>query len=141
MKYDKADEVFEERFEWLLSRYQIDLVTTMKGSIFFFDCVNLLHCKCHKVNLNHGRSYINSPYSIKQEIKNPFNTLYYKCFQYAATLALNHGKNWKKSEKISKIKHFIDKYNWETINIMSEKDDWKKLEKQSDDCSKCFMYW
>ena len=47
----------------------------------------------------------------------------------------------KNQKKYQKSNIFIDKYNWETINIMSEKDDWKKLEKQSDDCSKCFMYW
>ena len=43
MKYDKADEVFKELFEWLLSRYQIDLVTTMKASrVFFF--IRLICC-------------------------------------------------------------------------------------------------
>ena len=25
-----------------------------KVAISFFDCVNFLHCKCHKINLNHG---------------------------------------------------------------------------------------
>ena len=31
--------------------------------------------------------------------------------------------------KISKIKPFIDKYNWEGINYPSEKDGWKSLRK------------
>ena len=40
------------------------------------------------------------------------------------TLAL---RNWKKkSERITKIKAFIKKYNWERINYQSGKDDWKK---------------
>ena len=43
MKYDKADEVFKELFEWLLSRYQIDLVTTMKASRVFF-LIGLICC-------------------------------------------------------------------------------------------------
>ena len=37
----------------------------------------------------------------------------------------------KKSQKITKIKAFIDKYNWEEINYPSEKDDWKTIEKNN----------
>ena len=32
----------------------------MKDSDFMFDCVNLLHYKCHKINLKRGESYIDS---------------------------------------------------------------------------------
>ena len=42
MSYDKADEVIEEFSESILCRYQIGLETSMKGSDFIFDCVNLL---------------------------------------------------------------------------------------------------
>ena len=51
-----------------------------------------------------------------------------------------HFLSWKNSEKISKNKQFIDKYNWKCINFLSEKDNWKKLEKQSYNFSKCFIY-
>ena len=41
----------------------------------------------------------------------------------------------KKSNNIckfyTKIKSFINKYNWEGINFPSEKDDWKKFEKNN----------
>ena len=33
----------------------------MEGSVFVFNYVQLLHYKCHKINLNHGRSYVDSP--------------------------------------------------------------------------------
>ena len=56
--YGKTDEVIKERFQSLLNRYQIGLETSMKGSDFIFHCINLLHYKCHKINLNHSRSYI-----------------------------------------------------------------------------------
>ena len=36
-----------------------------------------------------------------------------------------------KSLRNSEIKSFIDKYNWEGINYPSEKDDWKKFEKNN----------
>ena len=44
---DKADKVLEELFQSLLSRYQIVLETSMKGSNFVFDSVHLLYYKCH----------------------------------------------------------------------------------------------
>ena len=58
MIQDKADEIIEKPFESLLKRYQIGLELSMKGSDFIFDCVHLLHYKCHKINLNCGGSYI-----------------------------------------------------------------------------------
>ena len=39
----KADEVIEELFQSLLSRYQIGLETSMKGSDLVFDCVHFLY--------------------------------------------------------------------------------------------------
>ena len=54
-----------------------------------------------------------------------------KCFQYAATLALNHKKLEKNPERIIKIKPVIDWYNWEGISYPSEKSDWKKLDKNN----------
>ena len=41
--YDNANEVMEEIFELLLSRYQIGLETLTMGSNFTFDGVNLLY--------------------------------------------------------------------------------------------------
>ena len=61
MIYDKADKVIKELFQSPFSRYQIVFETSMKGSHFIFDCINLLYYKCHKINLNHGVSYIDSP--------------------------------------------------------------------------------
>ena len=43
-------------------------------------------------------------------------------------------KSWRnqiRSTKITKIKPFIKKYNWERINFSSEKDDWKNFEKNN----------
>ena len=54
-----------------------------------------------------------------------------QCFQYAATITLNHEKIGKHPDRISTIKPFIDKYNWEGINYTSEKDDWKMFEKNN----------
>ena len=62
----------------------------MKGSSFTFDHVDLLHWKCHKVNLNCGGSYIDSPdwrKNKKATIKT-INKNDNKCFQYATVTCI-----------------------------------------------------
>ena len=39
----------------------------MERSEFVFDCVHLLHYKCHKINPNCGGLYIDSPDWIKNK--------------------------------------------------------------------------
>ena len=57
---DKTDEVIEYLFESFLSRHEICLKTTMKGSSFIFDHVELLYYNYHKINPDCGRSHIDS---------------------------------------------------------------------------------
>ena len=46
-----------------------------------------------------------------------------KCFQYAVTAALNYEEIESHPERVSNIKPFINKYNWEGINYPSKVDD------------------
>ena len=62
-----ANEVVDELFDSLRSRYQNNLERTITGSIFTFDSVQLLDCKCHKINFRRGGSYTDSPERIKKE--------------------------------------------------------------------------
>ena len=48
-----------------------------------------------------------------------------KYFLCTVTVASNHEQIKKDLQKITKIKIFIDKYNWEGLHYPSEKDDWK----------------
>ena len=57
---DEADEVIKELSDSLKNRYQNN-VESMKGNEFAFDYVHLLYYKCHKIILNWGGSYIDSP--------------------------------------------------------------------------------
>ena len=74
MVNDEADEVIKELFESLKRRHQCNL-ELMKGSEFVFDYVHLLYYECHKINPNHGGSYIDSPYwrQNKKVAINPIN--------------------------------------------------------------------
>ena len=72
---------------------QDGLETSMKGSVFIFDSVQLMYYKYHKVDFECSGSYIDSPDWIKKKKAtiNPKNGDD-KCFQYAAAVALNYEK-------------------------------------------------
>ena len=91
----------------------------------------VLICCSHEMNQIRGGSYIDSPDWIKKAAINPINKNDKNCFQYAATLVLNHKEIGKDSGRITKIEHFIDKYSWQRINYPSEKDVWKNFKKNN----------
>ena len=73
---------------------------------------------------------------------NPINKKDSKCFPYVVAVALNYEEIKKNPQRITKIKPFINKYNWEGmpfinkynwegINFQWEKDDWEKFEKNN----------
>ena len=103
-----------------MQRYQEGLQEKIKGSEFEFDGVNLLYYDFNKTSLNRGGSYIESAKWIKDKKStiNPKNNDN-KCFQYVVTVALNHDKINKDPQRISKIKPFINQYNWNGINLPS----------------------
>ena len=129
---DEADEIIEKLFNSLKNSYQNNLLS-MRCSEFVFDYVQLLYYKCHKINLNRGESYIDSPVWIKNKKAtiNLINKKDNKCFQYAIRVALNYEEIKKDPQRVTKIKPFINKYNWEGINYPSQKDNWKKSEKNN----------
>ena len=56
-----TDEIIKELFESLLQKYQEGLEGKKRGSEFLFDSVDLLHYNLHKISLNRGGSFIDSP--------------------------------------------------------------------------------
>ena len=101
------------------------LETIMRGSDSILNSVQLLYCKCHKIN-------IDSPDWMKKKktATNPKNEDY-KLFQYASTVALNREEIKRHLQRISKIKPFINKYNWNGIKYPSKVHDWKTFEKNN----------
>ena len=109
-----TDEIIKELFKSILQRYQENLQEKMRGSDFAFDGVNFLYYDFNKISISRVGSYI--------AIINPKNNDY-KCFN----LALNLVKINKNSQRISKIKPFIEEYNWKNIDFPSTSKDWKKF--------------
>ena len=63
----ETDEIIEKKIKSLLQRYQEGLEESMRGSEFVFDSVNSLYYKLHKISLNRGGSYIDSPKLLKNK--------------------------------------------------------------------------
>ena len=129
MNGSDTDEIIKGLFESFLQKYEENLQEKMKGSDFEFDGVNFLYHDFNKRSISRGGSYIDSPKWLKNKKStiNPKNNDY-KCFQYAVTLALNLDEIKNHSERISKIKPFMEQYNWKEIDFPSTSKDWKKFE-------------
>ena len=118
---DTSDAI-NELIDSFMKRYQEGLETKMKGSNYIFERIDLLEYHLHKISLNRGSSYIESPEWLKNKgvtinTKNKDN----KCFQYAITAVLNYQNIDHHPERISKLKPFVNNYNWKDIEFPSQK--------------------
>ena len=75
----------------------------------------------------------------KKATINPKNNDH-KCFQYVFTFALNYQIVKNNPERISKIKPFIDQYNWKDIDFLSHSKDWEKFESNNNSIALNILY-
>ena len=120
----ETNDIINELFKSFSKRYQEKLETKMKGSNFVFESVDWLYYGLHKISLNKGGSYIDSPKWLTNKgatinLENKDN----ECFKYAITVALNYEKIGKDAQRISKINPFINNYNWKDIEFPSHSKD------------------
>ena len=129
MNGSDTDEIVKKLFESFLQKYEENIQNKMKRLDFEFDGANFLYYDFNKISLNRGGSYIDSPKWLKNKKStiNPKNNDH-KCFQYAVTLALNLDKIRKDPQRISKIKPFIEQYDWKDIDFLAMSKDRRKLE-------------
>ena len=137
----EKNEIIEDLFESFLQKYQEGLEESMRGSEFVYDSVDVLYYNLNKVSLSRGGSYIDSPKWLKSRKatigpRNNDN----KCLQYALTVALNYEQIEKEPQRISKIKPFIDQYNWKEIDFTSHGKDWKKFESKNKSIALNILY-
>ena len=62
---------------------------------------------------------------------NPKNKNDDECFKYALTVALNNKEIGSNPQRITKIKPFINTYNWKGIKFPSYSNDWKEFEQNN----------
>ena len=129
MNGDDTNEIIKSLFESFLQRFDKNLQEKMKRSDFEFYGINFFNYNFNKTSIYRGGSHIDSPKWLKDKKStiNPKNNDH-KCFQYAATLALNFDNINNHPEKIFKIRPFIDQYNWKDIDFPVTSKDWKKIE-------------
>ena len=129
--YNGVNDVANELFESLFSRYQDNLETSMRRSDFVFDLAQLMHLKCHRVTFKRSGSYIHSAAWLKnkkatidpQDRDN-------KCFQHAATVAF----------KLSRKRNTSRKWKWNGIKYPSKLEDWKRFEKNHSEITLNILY-
>ena len=141
MKGSETDEITEDLFESFLQKYQEALEESVRGSDFVYDSIDALYYNLNKVSSSRGGSYIDSPKWLKNKKAtiNPKNKDD-KCFQYALTVALNYEQVKDHSERISKIKPFIDQYSWKDTDFPSHSKDWKKFESNNKSVALNILY-
>ena len=137
----ETEEVAEKLIMSILQKYQDNLQNKMKGSDFIFNGINYLYHDLYRITITKGGSYIESPKWLKDKkctINQKNNEI--KCFQYAATLALNINSIDKHHQRITKIKSFIDNYNWNDINFPAIKKDWNKFQHNNKNVALNILY-
>ena len=124
----ETNDITNELFRSLITRYQGNLETKMRGSELIFYRVDLLYYMLHKISLNRGGSYVISPDLIKNKKAtiNPRNENN-ECIEYAITAALNHERINRNPQRISNLQSFIDNYNWRGIEFPSHSKEGKKV--------------
>ena len=90
---------------------------------------------CHKVDMNRGGSYVDLPDWIKNKkcCINPKNEEDDECFRWAVITALHYEEIGAHPERISKIRPFIDRYDWSGIKFPTPSNQWKKFESRNPD--------
>ena len=128
-----TDDIINELIDSFMKRYQEGLETKMKGSSYIFEHVDLLEYHLHKISLHRGSLYIKSFEWLYNKVVtlNPKITKDSNCFQYAITAALNHQNIDHHLETISKLKQFINNYNWKDIEFPADSMDWRKIERNN----------
>ena len=131
MSGSDVDDAVNDLLRTLRENYSDDL-TRMDGSEYHFERVVLLKYKLHKISLRRGGSYIDSPKWVKNKhgttnSKNEDD----KCIIYATIASLNHDKIDNHPERISKLKPYINDYNWHCLEFPAQPSNWKKIEENN----------
>ena len=84
--------------------------------------------KCHYFAVKSKSELCSSEWlrSKKESITNEDN-----CFQNALNDSLDYQKIKKDLQRISKLKSYINQYNWKDIKFPSDRKDWKKFEQNN----------
>ena len=126
------EEVLEEMYQKILNDYEIVSQALNKSNFVFIRIMEMTY-HCHKVDMIRGSSYIDLPKWVKSKhcCINPKNEDDDECFKWAVIAALNYGEIDSDHQRISKLKPFVDRYNWSGIKFPTPVKQCKKFENQN----------
>ena len=139
----KTSMVIDDLSKSYLNKYQYVLKRKMKKSGLTYDRVRAFYYQLHNIIITRSSGlHINSPEWLenKKATINPKNKNDNKCLQYAILAALNYQQIKSNPERTSKIKGFINKYDWKDINFPSNKEDWHNFEKNNKSIALNILY-
>ena len=121
-----TNDIITKIYKSTLNNYQNEEQILRNGSNYIFESVDILNIHFNKIDLTRRNSYIESPkwISSKKATINPKNTKDNKCLQYSIIAALHHNDIGKNPQRISKLKPYINNYNWNNINFPAGKSEW-----------------
>ena len=91
--------------------------TQIENTKFKIDKILFLDVNCHKLKLTRGSSYLLLPDSLskKNALINQNNEEDEECFKWAVIASLHHEEIKTKVQRISKLKKFESRHNWERL--------------------------
>ena len=131
MEGTDMEEFLDEMRVYLLRQYE-KVINTMEASDYVFVRIVEMTYHCHRVDLNRGGSYIELPDWVKNKkcCINPKNDDD-ECFKWAVLAALHHKEIGVHPERISKLRSYVDRYNWNGIEFPTPSNQWSRFEKQN----------
>ena len=124
---ENTDDIINKIFESFLENYEREANILRNGSNYSFECVDLAIVQFHNIKLKRGSSYIKSPKWIydKKATINPQNFEDNFCFAYSIIAALHHQDITNNPERITKLKPYINNYNWKNLYFPAGPNEYK----------------
>ena len=136
MRYaDDIHKIMTKLYDSLLENYEAEENILRNGSNCIYESADVTFLKIYGIKLKRGGTYIASPswISNKKATINPKNNKDECCFAWSIVAVIHHNEINHHSERISKLRPFIDNCNWTDINFPTEHKDFDKFEKNSKD--------
>ena len=126
---DNTERFIKEIYDLLLQNFE-QKENSLRGSKFVFSGIDLILIQFLELKLRRDGSYIPTPerINVKKAIINHKNTKDERCFAYSIIVSIHFEEIGKNSHRTSKLKPFIDNYDWTDIIFPSKQKDWDKFE-------------
>ena len=135
-----TEELLQNMFAYI--KTQIENPKLPKSG-FTLDSITQLDTGFHKLRLTRGSSYIQVPEWItkKKAVKiNPQNRYDEECFKWGVIASLHHEEIDSHPERITKLQHYEDQYNWQGLEFPVAINKIDKFEKNNEDIAVNVLY-